>query len=98
MPGKTGSGIHDRIVAIPEHIIVEIAKIRRGQRICLLRHPDPLRPLEEDELWTVNPVSFDECAVPCRTSKACNRSWRVVVRGRGIVNGIAEPGSKPRAV
>src|SRR6266536_2006202 len=41
VPGKTGAAVHDWIVAIAENVVIQVAEVGRGQRISLLRHPDP---------------------------------------------------------
>src|SRR5437764_7010203 len=54
VPGKSCAAVHDWVVAVAEHVIINIAKVRRSQRVSLLRHPDPFRPLEKYQLRTMH--------------------------------------------
>src|SRR6266567_562432 len=98
VPGKSCAAVHDRVEAVTEHVVIKVAEVRGGCRVSLLRHPDPFRSLEEDQLRIMHPVGLYECAIPCGTAEAGNGCSRNVIRGAGIVNRIPKARSKPWAV
>src|SRR5262249_6448533 len=98
MPRKAAAAVHNWIIAIAEDIIIEIAEIRRECGIRLLRHSDPFRTLEENQLRVLYPVGFYESPIPRRTSESGNGCPRRIIGGCGIVNRVSESCSEPSAV
>src|SRR5581483_1625027 len=63
---ETRAAGHERVIAVAEDVIVDVAQMGWVGRKCLLRHAHPLGALENRELRAVYIVGFDECTVPGR--------------------------------
>src|SRR5437867_9430147 len=69
VPREACAAVHDRVVAVAEHVVIQITEVRCCSWISLLRHADPFGSLEEDQLWTVHPVGLHEGAIPRGTAE-----------------------------
>src|SRR6476646_6134275 len=98
MPGEAGPAVHERIIAISEHVVINVAEIGCGRRIALLRHPHQFRPLKEDQLRVLHPVGFNECSIPGRTTETGGERVYRKIGCAGVIYWIAESRAEPWAV
>src|SRR5216684_122829 len=83
MPGEAGSAGHEWVVPISDGVGGDVAQVGRGRTcrvrsIGLSRHSDVLVPPDENKLWTVHVVRFDEHTVPGRGLRS---GWQSCARG-----------------
>src|SRR5579862_1612813 len=91
VPGKTGSGSHERIEPEANRIGRDIAVVgsRRAARssagyatcaVGLPRHPDRFIPTDENQLRTIYIVGLQQDSVPCRRLRSGRqrRPWHIV--------------------
>src|ERR1700722_3664627 len=70
VPGEARATVHEGHVAVSKHIIINVPQIGGRTGNPLLRHSDPLRTLNENELGTVDVMSLDKCSIPDRRARA----------------------------
>src|SRR5581483_5361891 len=98
---ETRAAGHERVIAVAEDVIVDVAEIGWVGRKCLLRHAYPLGALENRELRAVYVVGFDKRAVPGGISGSSGKNARRIVLRGGVASAgddIAIAGPKPGAV
>ncbi len=64
MPGKTSAAGHNWHVAETERVHVAVAELEANRTARLLGHSLPLRPLNEDQLRTINIMILHHVAIP----------------------------------
>ena len=98
MEGKPGTARHEWVIAITDHVVVDVTQIRRVYRKGLLRHPNPLGSLEDGELRVPDEVGFDESSVPCGIAGSRWQRVGTVIVGRtrrGPVDDVAKTRAEP---
>ena len=91
---------HEWVVAITDDVVVDVPKVRGGARNRLLRHPHPLRTLEDCQLRAPDVMSFNKGSIPGRIHRASREyASRIVCRARsGTVNDVSIASSEPSAI
>src|SRR5579872_69560 len=99
MPGKAGAAGHERVVAVANGDVGDIAQVRGRAGCRLLRHPDGLIPADKGELGAVDVMGLDQDAIPGRcTGTGSQGGTGRVVRGCHSVNQITVTLAKPSAI
>src|ERR1035438_9842736 len=99
VPREAGTAGHEWVIAVADGVGGDVAEVLRDSRRRLLRHPDRLKPPDEDQLRAVDVVRFQEHAVPGWRSRACGQGGSsCVVAGGNAINEVAIALSEPGAV
>src|SRR5580765_168614 len=96
--GKPCTTTHERVIAIPEHIVVDVTQIGRRPRKRLLRHANPLGSLEDRELRVPDKMGFNKSSVPGGVPGSGRQGGPVgivVARVAGSSDDVAIAGAEP---